>query len=128
MKESSVKPEMSESESMAAVTPTTKSYQHLHEQVVARPGAVDRLAALREDTLDEIGLFELRRALGMSQTDVADGLATSQAAVSQLERSQDLKLSTLRRYLAHLGAQLRLVAVFEEDGEERTVQFHAGGA
>jgi DNA-binding transcriptional regulator YiaG len=104
----------------------TKDYQHLHNQVTARPGSSERLDSLRDETLDEIGLFELRRALSMSQTDVAEGLAISQAAVSQLERSQDLKLSTLRRYLARLGAQLQLVAVFDQDYEEHKVEFTVG--
>lgn len=36
--------------------PSTKNYRELHDQVMARPGAVERLAALREDTLAEIGL------------------------------------------------------------------------
>jgi DNA-binding XRE family transcriptional regulator len=106
--------------------PTTENYRHLHDRVTARPGADDRLAALREETLGEIGLFELRKALDLSQTDVAKGLSISQAAVSQLERSKDLRLSTLRRYLARLGAHLELVAVFDEDGEERSVPFTVG--
>ena len=93
---------------------------------MARPGASERLDSLREETLDEIGLFELRRALDMSQTDVAEGLEISQAAVSQLERSKDLKISTLRRYLARIGAQLELVAVFRENDEERKIQFTVG--
>jgi DNA-binding XRE family transcriptional regulator len=106
--------------------PTTKNYQHLHDQVVARPGANERLDSLREETLDEIGLFELRRALDMSQTDVAEALDISQAAVSQLERSKDLKLSTLRRYLSRLGAHLELVAVFDDGDEEHKIQFTVG--
>ena len=34
--------------------PKTKSYQRLHEQVVSRPGAAERLDALREETLAEM--------------------------------------------------------------------------
>lgn len=49
--------------------PSTKNYRELHDQVMARPGAVERLAALREDTLAEIGLYELRRALERSRSD-----------------------------------------------------------
>ena len=103
--------------------PKTKNYRHLHNQVAARPGANERLDSLRDETLGEIGLFQLRRALGMSQTDVAEALDVSQAAVSQLERSKDLKLSTLRRYLSQFGAQLELVAVFDDGGEEHKVPF-----
>ena len=105
---------------------TTKSYQILHDRVATRPGAVERLASHRDWTLAEIDLFELRKALGLSQTDVAENLGISQSAVSQLERADDLKLSTLRRYLARLGAQLHLVAVFDEDGDERRIEFRVG--
>jgi DNA-binding XRE family transcriptional regulator len=107
--------------------PSTKSYRRLHEQAAARPGAAARLAALRDETLAEIGLYELRKALERSQTELAAELNISQSAVSQLERADDLKLSTLRNYLAHLGARLQLVAVFEEDDEQRSVPIHIGG-
>lgn len=99
--------------------PSTKNYRNLHNQVMARPGAAERLAALREETLAEIGLYELRRALERSQADLAASLSVSQSAVSQLERSEDIKLSTLRSYVQGLGAHLRIVAVFG-DGENET--------
>ncbi len=38
------------------------SYRTLHEQVVAHPGARERLAALRAEALSEIGLHDIRRA------------------------------------------------------------------
>jgi len=90
------------------------------------PGASERLAALREGTPAEIGLYELRRALDRSQTELAAELGISQCAISQLERAGDVKLSTLRNYLRHLGARLELPAVFEEDDEEHVVPIHIG--
>ena len=62
---------------------------------------------------------ELRRALERSQTDLAAALGISQSAVSQLERGEDVKLSTLRSYVHGLGAHLQIVAVFD-DGEKET--------
>ena len=59
-----MKTEFKPDESEGLPVPKTKNYRHLHNQVIARPGASDRLASLREETLDEIGLFELRKALG----------------------------------------------------------------
>ena len=38
--------------------PGTKPYRELHDRVTARPGAAERLAAIRRDTLAEIGLPE----------------------------------------------------------------------
>ena len=106
--------------------PTTKNYQDLHDRVAERLGAPERLAGLREDTLSEIGLFDLRRRLEVSQVDLATELGITQSAVSQLEHAGDLKLSTLRKYLARLGARLELVAVFEDDDRAYSVPIHVG--
>ena len=89
-----------------------KNYRELHAKVVARPGAPERLAALREATVAEIGLHELRRALNRSQVELAASMGSSQPAVSQFERGEDVRLSSLRRYLEGLGARLQLVALF----------------
>lgn len=96
--------------------PSTTSYDKLHQQVIARPGAPERLAALRQSTLEEIEAYEatiaeLRKALGLSQAEVAQSMEMTQSAVSQFESGSDLKLSTLRNYLAELGFELRLSAV-----------------
>ncbi|CAN5912092.1 hypothetical protein BH23ACT10_BH23ACT10_08790 [soil metagenome] len=110
----------------ASAMPSTKSYHGLRDRIVARDGAEERLAALRDETLTEIGLYELRRALDRSQTDVAAALGISQSAVSQLERGDDLKLSTLRSYIQGLGAKLQLVAVFDDGENERAVPINVG--
>lgn len=101
-----------------------KNYKKLHEQIAARPGAAERLAELRAETLAEIGLYELRKQTGHSQMELAAALGISQSAVSQLEsgdRGDDVKLSTLRNYVQGLGAQLKITAVFDNDGEEIAV-------
>jgi len=106
--------------------PSTKSYRELHDRVASRSGAVERLAALRKETLAEIGLYELRRALDLSQTELAAELGISQSAISQLERAEDLKVSTLRTYLERLGARLELLAIFEDDNNEQAVPIRIG--
>jgi len=48
-----------------------------------------------------------RLELGLSQTEVAARMGTSQSAVARLESGQaDLRLSTLERYAAALGQRL----------------------
>jgi transcriptional regulator with XRE-family HTH domain len=48
-----------------------------------------------------------RVELGLSQTEVAARMGTSQSAVARLESGQaDLRLSTLERYAAALGQRL----------------------
>lgn len=59
-------------------------------------------------------LAELRRARGLTQTQVAASLAIEQGAVSRLERRDDLFLSTLSDYIQALGGELRLVASFPD--------------
>jgi len=51
--------------------PKTKNYRALHERVLARPGAAERVAAHREEALAEIGLYELRQMEGVSQVELA---------------------------------------------------------
>ncbi len=57
---------------------------------------------------DPLTLPELRRRRGLSQADVALRLGISQSDVSKLERRRDLKLSTMRDYLAALDCPLHL--------------------
>jgi transcriptional regulator with XRE-family HTH domain len=53
------------------------------------------------------GLVELRRASGLSQTEVAARMGTSQSAVARLESGlADVRLSTLDRYASALGQEL----------------------
>jgi len=52
-------------------------------------------------------LVARRRALGLSQTEVAARMGTSQSAVARLETGgADVRLSTLERYAAALGQRL----------------------
>jgi transcriptional regulator with XRE-family HTH domain len=90
--------------------------------VVAKPGAVERLASLRAETLEEIRLYELRHGEAVSQAELAGRLDVTQGAISKLEHSDDVRVSTLRQYLEALGARLELVAVFDDD--DRRVPIH----
>jgi predicted transcriptional regulator len=56
-----------------------------------------------------IDLAELRRAMGVTQVQLADTLATSQGQISRVERQTDMLVSTLSAYLSALGAEARLV-------------------
>ena len=59
-----------------------------------------------------------RRELGLSQTEVAARMGTSQSAVARLEAgAADVRLSTLERYAAALGQRLGwgVVPMAEED-------------
>lgn len=100
-------------------------FTKLREEVVARPGATERLTQARAGTLEEIRLYELRHREAVSQATLAGRLEVTQGAISKLEHSDDVRVSTLRQYLDALGARLELVAVFEDDDDQR-VPIHLG--
>ena len=63
------------------------------------------LAERRRALADE--LVQRRIALGLSQTEVAARMGTSQSAVARLEAGQsDARMSTLERYAAAVGHTL----------------------
>jgi DNA-binding XRE family transcriptional regulator len=99
-------------------------FSELRDTVVAEHGAPERLADLRAETLEEIRLYELRHGEAISQAELAGRLDVTQGAISKLEHSDDVRVSTLRQYLDALGARLELVAVFDDD--DRRVPIHLG--
>jgi predicted transcriptional regulator len=57
-----------------------------------------------------------RRAAGLSQTEVAARMGTSQSVVARLEAGHvDARLSTLQRYAAAVGSELDLTVRPQED-------------
>jgi DNA-binding XRE family transcriptional regulator len=75
------------------------------------------IAGERQNLEAEIALHELREHRGVSQATLAKQLAVSRPRVSTIERAgEDLRVSTVARYVAALGGSMRIVATF--DGEE----------
>lgn len=66
------------------------------------------LARRRVGSREPATLADVRRRQGVTQSELASRLGISQSDVSKIERRTDLKLSTLRTYLAALGCPLRL--------------------
>ena len=72
----------------------------------AFPG-FDQLADQRREAIAD--LVEARQKLGLSQTEVAARMRTSQSAVARLESGDgDVRLSSLQRYADALGRDLRI--------------------
>jgi transcriptional regulator with XRE-family HTH domain len=78
------------------------------------PAAQSRSAARAEAMLVEMQLRELRKSRQATQVDVAKAMNVEQAAVSKLERRDDMYVSTLREYVKALGGELKLVASFPD--------------
>ncbi len=60
----------------------------------------------------EMSLKELREMSGLTQIEAASAARMAQSDLSKLERREDFKLSTLRRYIEALGGELDVVARF----------------
>jgi DNA-binding XRE family transcriptional regulator len=70
-----------------------------------REMAIRRMSAERRRLVAE--LAEQRRSAGLSQTEVAARMGTSQSAVARLEAGDaDVRASTLERYAAAIGSQI----------------------
>lgn len=61
---------------------------------------------------EELSLRELRRALGRTQSKLANDLQVGQDTVARYEQRSDMLLSTLNRYIQAAGGRLSLIAEF----------------
>lgn len=57
-------------------------------------------------------IAEARKALSMTQTQVASALEITQGALSQMEKRDDMMVSTVQSYIEAMGGELKLVAKF----------------
>jgi predicted transcriptional regulator len=74
------------------MAPRRTSFPGLQEMADRRRGLIEELAGAR-------------RASGVSQTEIAARMGTSQSAVARLESGElDARMSTLERYAAAVGA------------------------
>ncbi len=81
----------------------------------------DKIRRDAEEDLLQLDLRGLRELLGKTQQEIAALLERSQGQVSETERRQDLRLSTLRSYVEALGGELEVVATF---GDKR-IKLHS---
>lgn len=74
---------------------------------------VARRNQMREQMLASVSgaqLAEIRKQLGMTQTQLAEAAGLSQARISQIENGATTNLETLRAYVVGLGGHLDIVA------------------
>ncbi len=69
-------------------------------------------------------LAAIRRAIGLTQTELAANLGVGQAQISKIERQSDMLISTLASYLAALGVDAQIVV---EVGEQTVMYNLAAG-
>ena len=72
-------------------------------------------------------LQELRKAMDLTQEQLAEMLEIRQATIAQTEKRRDLKLSTLRGYVEAMGGKLRLTVEFADREPVSLVGFGESG-
>jgi predicted transcriptional regulator len=86
--------------------------------------SLERRAGIREEVRLEVLQMDLRgirELLGKTQEEMARLVDQSQGQVSETERREDHRLSTLRRYVEALGGELEVIASF---GDKR-IRLHS---
>ncbi len=78
------------------------------------PESRARSDALYRQLRAEMPLQELRRALDLTQQQVAASLGINQVAISKMEGQTDMYVSTLRRFVEAMGGELRIMAHFPQ--------------
>ena len=89
---------------------------HTWQEIKAKKFSADQLQQIDnqvEQDLLEMDLRTLREATGLTQEELAQRIAISQSQLSKLERREDHRISTIRRYVAALGGELEIVAVVD---------------
>lgn len=81
------------------------------EELIAQrsPESQKRIKAKVADKIIEVQLRNLREELELSQVQLAEKMGVSQPAIAAIEaRGDDIKLSSLKKYVEALGGKLSL--------------------
>ena len=73
-----------------------------------------RIEAKKAFLREEMDLGELRQALALTQSSLAEALGVKQGEISKIENRTDVFVSTLRRFIQAMGGDLEIRAVFQD--------------
>ena len=86
------------------------SFAELRGRMTPEARAEAKAEALRLE--DDMNLAELRKALKLSQDEIAQTLQIGQGSVAKIEKRADMYFGTLRRFIEAMGGELEIVARF----------------
>lgn len=96
----------------------TKTAEEIRAKRKLTPERRAAISAGADELLAEVELHAIREQRGVTQQALAEALSVSRPRVSEIERSgEDLRLSTVQRYVEALGGHLTITATFD-DGQE----------
>jgi len=98
----------------------TRKFRDLLEAMP--PERQKKIANRVKETVARMHLDELRKARQLTQAKLAATLGVNQGEISKIEHRTDLYISTLAEYVAGLGGELEIHAVFPE-GDIKITQF-----
>jgi DNA-binding XRE family transcriptional regulator len=97
-----------------------KKFNDLRQRMAPEDQSASKLLAHK--LKEEMPLYELRQAHGLSQTTIANILEVRQPSIAKMEKSVDMYISTLRNYIEAMGGALHITAAFP-DGEVQIGNF-----
>lgn len=86
---------------------------HRWEDVKRKRFSAEKIAEIEgqaDRDLLELDLRALRKAANLTQAKMAPLIKMTQSELSRVERREDLRVSTLARYVRALGGSLKIVA------------------
>jgi transcriptional regulator with XRE-family HTH domain len=86
--------------------------------IIDGAGGEEAIAGARRHNqayIDGHRLSERRKALDLTQSEVADRMGVTKSRVSQIERGEISTIEAVARYVQALGGQLQISAVFGDD-------------
>lgn len=91
-----------------------KKFSMLSASLKADPHQRERIEQQKRAIITALELGRLRESRTMTQRELAEKMAVSQATISRIEHEEDIYISTLRSYVEALGGSLQLRAVFAD--------------
>jgi DNA-binding XRE family transcriptional regulator len=74
-----------------------------------KPEVVEKAKAIASEMLLNIHLAEFREKVQLTQNEIAQAMGVKQPTVAGMEKNgQDIKLSTLKKYVEATGSKLKL--------------------
>jgi len=84
------------------------SMKSWERKVLQVPGAAHRVADIEDELRLAAGLTALREQAGLTQREVADRIGVSQPRVAAIERSRNVTIDVLEKYIDAVGGQLEV--------------------
>jgi DNA-binding XRE family transcriptional regulator len=93
-------------------------WQDVRDGIVAGAGGEEAVTGARHRNqayIDGYRLAERRKALGLTQAQVAERMSVTKSRVSQIERGEVSTIEAVARYVQAIGGQIQFSAVFGDD-------------